>query len=61
VKRLLRLLALISTAVFGTSTLLHVCSYPKEDIPAEIWSGLIFLCCGAFYFYFVRRMRSESK
>ncbi|MGP0018793.1 MAG: hypothetical protein ACLPHP_09515 [Candidatus Sulfotelmatobacter sp.] len=60
-KRALRLLALIVAAVYGTSFLLHVFSYPKEDVPAEIWAGAIFLCSGALYFYLVRRTHPTSK
>jgi uncharacterized protein YcbX len=37
-KRVLRLQALVMATVYGMSFLLHVCSYPKEDVPAEIWA-----------------------
>jgi hypothetical protein len=60
-KRLLRLLALVSTAVYGTAFLLHICSYPKEDIPSEVWTGLIFLFSGLVYLHVVRKMRPISK
>ncbi|MGC2246386.1 MAG: hypothetical protein WA609_07260 [Terriglobales bacterium] len=56
-KRFLRLLVLIGATVYGLSFLLHICSYPKEDIPSEVWAGLIFLCCGLIYLYLVRKMR----
>jgi len=60
-KRFLRLLALISTTVYGMSFLLHICSYPQEDIPSEVWAGLISLCCGFIYLYLVLKMRPISK
>jgi hypothetical protein len=60
-KRTLRFLALIMAAVYGTSFLLHVFSYPKEDVPAEIWAGAIFLCSSALYFYLARGTRSTPK
>jgi hypothetical protein len=36
-------------------------SYPKEDIPSEVWTGLIFLFSGLVYLYVVRKMRPISK
>jgi hypothetical protein len=43
------------------SFLLHICSYPQEDIPSEVWAGLISLCCGFIYLYLVLKMRPISK
>jgi hypothetical protein len=60
-KRFLRLLALVSTAVYGMSFLLHVGFDPKEDIQSEVWAGSIFLLSGLIYLYFVRKMRPVSK
>ena len=60
-KRFLRLIALVSTTVYGTAFLLHVFSYPKEDVSSEVWTGLIFLCSGLIYLYLVRKMRPISK
>jgi hypothetical protein len=35
-KRILRILALVVATSYGMFFLLHVCFYPKEDVPAEI-------------------------
>jgi len=60
-KRILRWAALVIAAVYGTSFLLHVFSYPKEDVPAEILSAVIFLCAAAAYFYLSRNLRTTPK
>jgi hypothetical protein len=47
--------------VYGMSFLLHVCSYPKEDVPAEIWAGAVFMCSSALYFRLAPSMSSIPK
>jgi hypothetical protein len=48
-KRFLRLLALVGTAAYAMSFLLHVCFDPRQDIPGEVWAGLLFLFPGLIY------------
>jgi hypothetical protein len=60
-KRLFRLLALVIATVYGMSFLLHVFSYPKENVRAEVWSGAIFFCSSALYLYMAWSKRSVLK
>jgi hypothetical protein len=60
-RRILRMLALVVATAYGMFFLLHVCSYPKEDVPAEIWAGAIFLCSSVLYFYLARSKSSVPK
>jgi hypothetical protein len=48
-KRFLRLLALVGTAAYAMSFLLHVCFDPRQDNPGEVWAGLLFLFPGLIY------------
>jgi hypothetical protein len=57
IKRALRLLALVGAAAYGTGLILHVVSYPREGVPAEILNAIIFLCFVGLYIYLVRSLR----
>lgn len=51
-KSVLRFIALVGAAVYGTAFVLHVLSYPREGVPEEILNAIIFLCFLGLYIYF---------